>query len=83
MQNAAVKGLSSSAPTAAEVEMAELPLRDVAQPRHGAAGELRHRGDHECDPAGPRIHRRDAIIKFEGCYHGHADSLLVKAARGC
>ena len=25
---------------------------------------------------------RDAIVKFEGCYHGHADSLLVKAGSG-
>jgi glutamate-1-semialdehyde 2,1-aminomutase len=43
---------------------------------------LRHRGDHERHPPGPWLHRPRRLVKFEGCYHGHADSLLVKAGSG-
>jgi glutamate-1-semialdehyde 2,1-aminomutase len=49
---------------------------------HGAPGELGHRGGDERDPAGPRRTGRSKLIKFEGCYHGHADALLVKAGSG-
>ncbi len=43
----------------------------------------RHRGHHERHPPGPRLHAaRQVIVKFEGCYHGHADALLVKAGSG-
>ncbi|KAI5930427.1 5-phosphohydroxy-L-lysine phospho-lyase [Manis javanica] len=49
---------------------------------HGAHGQLGHRGRHE----GLRLARgftgRNKIIKFNGCYHGHADALLVKAGSG-
>ena len=31
--------------------------------------------------ARPRLHRRDVIVKFDGCYHGHVDSLLVAGRR--
>ena len=51
--------------------------------RDGAPGELRHRSHHE---RAIRVARgftgRDLIVKFEGCYHGHVDSLLVKAGSG-
>ena len=48
----------------------------------GPAGQLRHRGDDERHPRGARIHRPRPDLKFEGCYHGHVDSLLVKAGSG-
>ncbi|MDR1661808.1 MAG: glutamate-1-semialdehyde 2,1-aminomutase [Azoarcus sp.] len=79
---AALKGLSFGAPTAAEVEMAELlcerlPALEMA--RLVSSGT-------EATMSAIRLARghtgRDAIVKFEGCYHGHADSLLVKAGSG-
>ena len=82
VQEAAARGLSFGAPTEAEIEMAEeicrlLPsveqVRLVSSGTEAAMSALRlARG----------ATRRDAIIKFEGCYHGHADSLLVKAGSG-
>jgi glutamate-1-semialdehyde 2,1-aminomutase len=41
-----------------------------------------HRSLHVGHPPGAGVHGRDKIIKFDGCYHGHADSLLVKAGSG-
>lgn len=79
---AALNGLSFGAPTAAEVELAErlcelLPSIDMV--RLVSSGT-------EATMSAIRLARgfsgRDAIIKFEGCYHGHADSLLVKAGSG-
>jgi hydroxymethylpyrimidine/phosphomethylpyrimidine kinase len=56
--------------------------RARAQHGTGAAGVQRHRGRHERAAPGPRRHRARKIVKFEGCYHGHADALLVKAGSG-
>ncbi|MDR1062932.1 MAG: glutamate-1-semialdehyde 2,1-aminomutase [Azoarcus sp.] len=79
---AALKGLSFGAPTAAEVEMAELlcellpaleMLRLVNSGTEATMSAIRLARGHT---------GRDAIVKFEGCYHGHADSLLVKAGSG-
>jgi glutamate-1-semialdehyde 2,1-aminomutase len=79
---AAGKGLSFGAPTEGEVEMAELLcalLPSVEMVRLVSSGT-------EATMSAIRLARgytgRDAIIKFEGCYHGHADSLLVKAGSG-
>ena len=79
---AALKGLSFGAPTEGEVEMAELLcelLPSVEMVRLVSSGT-------EATMSAIRLARgftgRDAIIKFEGCYHGHADSLLVKAGSG-
>jgi glutamate-1-semialdehyde 2,1-aminomutase len=79
---AAGKGLSFGAPTAAEIEMAELLcalLPSLEMVRLVNSGT-------EATMSAIRLARghtgRDAIIKFEGCYHGHADSLLVKAGSG-
>jgi glutamate-1-semialdehyde 2,1-aminomutase len=79
---AAGNGLSFGAPTAAEVDMAELLcalLPSVEMVRLVSSGT-------EATMSAIRLARghtgRDAIIKFEGCYHGHADSLLVKAGSG-
>ena len=75
-------GLSYGAPTALEVEMADLicsivPTMDMV--RMTSSGT-------EATMSAIRLARgytgRDSIIKFEGCYHGHSDSLLVKAGSG-
>ena len=78
MQN----GLSFGAPTEIEIEMAEkvlsiMPGMDLV--RMVSSGT-------EATMSAIRLARgytgRDKIVKFEGCYHGHADSLLVKAGSG-
>ena len=76
------KGWSFGAPTALEVEIAELICQlmpSIEQVRLVSSGT-------EATMSALRLARgatgRDLIIKFEGCYHGHADSLLVKAGSG-
>jgi glutamate-1-semialdehyde 2,1-aminomutase len=76
------KGLSFGAPTEQETSMADLVctlvpsmdmVRMVSSGTEATMSALRlARG----------FTRRDKIVKFEGCYHGHADSLLVKAGSG-
>ena len=79
---AAEKGLSFGTPCAAEVEMAERVCELVP-----GLEMLRmvNSGTEACMSA-IRLARgytgREKIIKFEGCYHGHADSFLVKAGSG-
>jgi glutamate-1-semialdehyde 2,1-aminomutase len=80
VQAAAARGLSFGAPCPAEVAMAErlcelVPAMD--QVRMVNSGT-------EATMSAIRLAAtgRDAIIKFEGCYHGHADSFLVKAGSG-
>jgi glutamate-1-semialdehyde 2,1-aminomutase len=82
VQEAAARGLSFGAPTEGEIEMAEEICRilpSVEQVRLVSSGT-------EAAMSALRLARgatgRDTIIKFEGCYHGHADSLLVKAGSG-
>ena len=79
---AAANGLSFGAPTIAEIEMAELICRlmpTIEKVRMVNSGT-------EAAMSAIRLARgytgRDKIVKFEGCYHGHADSLLVKAGSG-
>jgi glutamate-1-semialdehyde 2,1-aminomutase len=79
---AAQNGLSFGAPTALEVKMAEKVIELVPsmdQVRMVSSGT-------EATMSAIRLARgytkRDKILKFEGCYHGHADSLLVKAGSG-
>ena len=76
------KGLSFGAPCALEVELAQricdiMPNIDLV--RMTCSGT-------EATMSAIRLARgftgRDKIIKFEGCYHGHADSLLIKAGSG-
>ncbi|GAB1623161.1 glutamate-1-semialdehyde 2,1-aminomutase [Agarivorans albus] len=80
--DAAAKGLSFGAPTAAEIDMANLVCELVPsmdQVRMVNSGT-------EATMSAIRLARgytgRNKILKFEGCYHGHADSLLVKAGSG-
>jgi glutamate-1-semialdehyde 2,1-aminomutase len=78
MQN----GMSFGAPTALENELAELIIKNnkhVEKIRFTSSGT-------EAVMSAIRLARgftgRDKILKFEGCYHGHTDSLLVKAGSG-
>ena len=82
VKDAADKGLSFGAPTVIETEMAEkicqlVPSMDMV--RMVSSGT-------EATMSAIRLARgftgRDTIVKFEGCYHGHSDSLLVKAGSG-
>jgi glutamate-1-semialdehyde 2,1-aminomutase len=82
VQEAAAKGLTFGAPTEGEVELAELLVQRVPSMdmvRLVSSGT-------EATMSAIRLARgftgRDAIVKFEGCYHGHGDSLLVKAGSG-
>jgi glutamate-1-semialdehyde 2,1-aminomutase len=82
VQEAAARGLSFGAPTAAELELAVLLRRLVPSlelVRLVSSGT-------EATMSAIRLARghtgRSKIVKFEGCYHGHADALLVKAGSG-
>ncbi|MBI4710566.1 MAG: aminotransferase class III-fold pyridoxal phosphate-dependent enzyme, partial [Nitrospirae bacterium] len=82
LQKAAEKGTSYGAPTSLEIELAKMILkaypsmdkvRMVNSGTEAAMSAIR---------AARGFTGRDKIIKFEGCYHGHADGLLVKAGSG-
>ncbi len=82
VKSAADNGLSFGAPTETETQMANkichiLPsiekVRMVSSGTEAAMSAIRLARGYTC---------RDKIVKFEGCYHGHADSLLVKAGSG-
>ena len=82
VQKAAATGFSYGAPTLGEIELAERICElvpSIEQLRMVSSGT-------EATMSALRLARgftgRDLIIKFEGCYHGHADSLLVKAGSG-
>ena len=82
VREAALGGLSFGAPTEAEIVIAEKIAElvpSVEQLRLVSSGT-------EATMSAIRLARgftgRDKIIKFEGCYHGHSDSLLVKAGSG-
>jgi glutamate-1-semialdehyde 2,1-aminomutase len=82
VQQVIQNGLSFGAPTALEVKMAEKVIQlmpSMDQVRMVSSGT-------EATMSAIRLARgytsRDKILKFEGCYHGHADSLLVKAGSG-
>ena len=82
VQEAAERGLSFGAPTAGEVTFAEAvrslypsihKMRCVSSGTEATMSAIR---------AARGFTGRDYIVKFEGCYHGHADHLLVKAGSG-
>lgn len=82
VQKTAANSLSFGAPTALELEMAELVTKlvpSMEQLRLVSSGT-------EATMSAIRLARgftgRSKIVKFEGCYHGHADALLVKAGSG-
>jgi glutamate-1-semialdehyde 2,1-aminomutase len=82
VQDAATRGLSFGAPTEGEVRFAETVrglYPSIAKLRAVSSGT-------EATMSAIRVARgftkRDLVVKFEGCYHGHADHLLVKAGSG-
>lgn len=82
IQEAAVRGTSFGAPTELEVRFAEklcALFPSIEMVRAVSSGT-------EATMSALRVARgftgRDVIVKFEGCYHGHGDSLLVKAGSG-
>ena len=82
VREAATRGLSYGIPNPLEVEMAELICRwvpSVEKVRMVNSGT-------EATMSALRLARgftgRDKVVKFEGCYHGHVDSLLVRAGSG-
>ncbi|ODV04754.1 MAG: glutamate-1-semialdehyde-2,1-aminomutase [Rubrivivax sp. SCN 70-15] len=82
VQKAAAEGFSFGAPTEREIELAEAIIAlvpGVEQLRLVSSGT-------EAGMSAIRLARgatgRSKIVKFEGCYHGHADALLVKAGSG-
>lgn len=82
VQKTSENGLTFGAPTEAELEIAELICKlipSIEQVRLVSSGT-------EAGMSAIRLARgftgRNKIIKFEGCYHGHDDSLLVKAGSG-
>ncbi len=82
VQQASVAGLSYGAPTELEITMAETintMIPSIEMVRMVNSGT-------EATMSAIRLARgftgRDKLLKFEGCYHGHSDSLLVKAGSG-
>ncbi|MGH8119582.1 MAG: aminotransferase class III-fold pyridoxal phosphate-dependent enzyme, partial [Gammaproteobacteria bacterium] len=82
VQKASARGLSFGAPTEIETQMADkicMLMPNLENIRMVSSGT-------EAAMSAIRLARgytgRDKIVKFEGCYHGHADSLLVKAGSG-
>ena len=82
VQEVSKNSLSFGAPTSKELDMAEMLVRlvpSMEQVRLVSSGT-------EATMSAIRVARgftsRDCIVKFEGCYHGHADALLVKAGSG-
>lgn len=82
IKKAVERGTSYGAPTALEVELAALVIRaypSMEKVRMVNSGT-------EATMSAIRVARgftgRDKLVKFEGCYHGHADGLLVKAGSG-
>ena len=82
IQKTAAHGTSYGAPTASETELAEMVCAaypNMEMVRMVSSGT-------EATMSAIRLARgytgRDKIIKFDGCYHGHGDSLLVKAGSG-
>ncbi len=82
VRDAAARGLSFGIPNPLEVELAELicqwmpSIDKVRMVNSGTEAAM------SCIRLARGFNGRDKIIKFDGCYHGHADSLLVKAGSG-
>src|SRR5713226_5395596 len=82
VREAATRGLSFGIPNPLEVEMAELicgwmpSIEKVRMVNSGTEATM------SCIRLARAFTRRDRIIKFDGCYHGHVDALLVKTGSG-
>ena len=82
VRDAATRGLSFGIPNPLEVEMAELigdwvpSIEKVRMVNSGTEATM------SCIRLARAFTGRDKIVKFDGCYHGHADALLVRAGSG-
>ena len=80
--DAAARGLSFGIPNPLEIEMAELicawmpSIEKVRMVNSGTEATM------SCIRLARGFTKRDKIIKFDGCYHGHVDALLVKSGSG-
>jgi glutamate-1-semialdehyde 2,1-aminomutase len=82
IEDAAVCGTSYGAPCKAEVEMAELICEMVPSVE---MVRMVNSGTEACMSAvrlARAFTKRSLVVKFDGCYHGHADSFLIKAGSG-
>jgi glutamate-1-semialdehyde 2,1-aminomutase len=82
VQKAAANGLSFGIPNPLEVEMAKLICSWVPSVEKVRVVNSGTEATMSCVRLARGYTRRDLIVKFEGCYHGHVDSLLVKAGSG-
>src|SRR2546429_9085984 len=82
VRNAAARGLSFGIPNPLEVELAELicqwmpSIEKVRMVNSGTEAAM------SCIRLARAFTRRDKIVKFDGCYHGHGDALLVNTGSG-
>jgi glutamate-1-semialdehyde 2,1-aminomutase len=82
VRDTATRGLSFGIPNPLEVEMAKLicdwvpSIEKVRMVNSGTEATM------SCIRLARAFNGRDKIVKFDGCYHGHADALLVKAGSG-
>jgi len=82
IQDAATRGVSFGTPNPLEVEMAELICRWVPSIEKVRMVNSGTEATMSCLRLARGFTGRDKIIKFEGCYHGHVDALLVHAGSG-
>jgi glutamate-1-semialdehyde 2,1-aminomutase len=82
VQKAAGNGLSFGIPNPLEVEMAQLICNWVPSVKKVRLVNSGTEATMSCIRLARGFTSRDFIVKFEGCYHGHVDSLLVKAGSG-
>ena len=82
VQKAAANGLSFGIPNPFEVEMAKLICNWVPSVEKVRLVNSGTEATMSCVRLARGYTGRDLIVKFEGCYHGHVDSLLVKAGSG-
>ena len=82
LKEAVEKGTSFGAPTALEIELARLIVKAFPSMEKIRMVNSGTEATMSAIRAASGFTGRDKIIKFEGCYHGHADGLLVKAGSG-
>jgi glutamate-1-semialdehyde 2,1-aminomutase len=82
LQSAAEKGTSFGAPTPLEIKLAQMILKIYPSMEKVRMVNSGTEATMSAIRAARGFTGRDKIIKFEGCYHGHADGLLVKAGSG-
>ncbi|MDE2484442.1 MAG: glutamate-1-semialdehyde 2,1-aminomutase [candidate division NC10 bacterium] len=82
IQEAAAQGVSYGAPTAWETTLARMVVEAIPSIELVRFVNSGTEATMSAIRLARGVTRRDRIVKFEGCYHGHADSLLVKAGSG-